>query len=394
MSSPKLTPYASNWLNFLRWFSAFLVISGHLRSIMFTKWQNVQNKSFLTEVLYLLTRFGHEAVVVFFVISGWLVGSATYRHIQQGTFNFGDYFIARFFRIYMVLIPALVVGAGLDYLGFHYFNAEDFYNTGNTYSSAFNYSISERLNSKYFFANILMLQNHQWFSTFGSNSPLWSLAYEWFYYLLFPIIMLGMKSKVMVQKVFFAGISIGLFGFMPVDMRLYFFIWLIGVSIPFMRLPFLKNTPLWVLVGIVCASLLISEIVIMQNHVFATDWIIALFLAIFLSKIAHMDRPVSDFVQRINRHLAGFSYSVYVLHMPIIVFFTNLISVTNFKLLQLQPSLKGVSFFFGILILNLVICYIFSIFTEQKTDKVKRAVISYFKNISISNNFSKATENQ
>jgi peptidoglycan/LPS O-acetylase OafA/YrhL len=394
MSSSKLTPYASNWLNFLRWFSAFLVIVGHLRSIIFTKWQYVEDKSFLTEVLYLLTRFGHEAVVVFFVISGLLVGSATYRHIQQGTFNFGDYFVARFFRIYMVLIPALMVGAGLDYLGFHYFNAEDFYNTGNTYSSAFNYSISERLNLKCFFANILMLQNHQWFSTFGSNSPLWSLAYEWFYYLLFPIMMLGIKSKEWVVKGFFGLLSVGLFCFMPTDMRLYFMIWLVGVCVPFMRLPFLKKTPLWLLAAIVCTSLLISEIVFMQNHVFATDWIIAVFLAVFLSKIVHMDRPINGLFQRTNKILANFSYSVYVLHMPIIVFLANLITVSNYKLLQLQPTWIGFNFFLGIITLNLGFCYIFSIFTEQKTDKVKHAVIAYFKNIAINNSFSKITENQ
>ena len=74
MQSLKLSPYASNWLNFLRWFSALLVVAGHLRSIIFVKWQDVAHKTIWAEILYFFTRFGHEAVVVFFVISGLLVG--------------------------------------------------------------------------------------------------------------------------------------------------------------------------------------------------------------------------------------------------------------------------------------------------------------------------------
>ena len=69
MQSLKLSPYASNWLNFLRWFSALLVVAGHLRSIIFVKWQDVAHKTIWAEILYFFTRFGHEAVVVFFVIT-------------------------------------------------------------------------------------------------------------------------------------------------------------------------------------------------------------------------------------------------------------------------------------------------------------------------------------
>ena len=57
----------------LRWFSAFVVVFGHARSLTFLPLKEVSNQSVFIKVFYFLTGYGHQAVIVFFMISGFLV---------------------------------------------------------------------------------------------------------------------------------------------------------------------------------------------------------------------------------------------------------------------------------------------------------------------------------
>jgi len=64
----------SDTLNTLRWVSAFLVVIGHLRSFIFINYAGVEQQNLLVKLFYYITGFGHQAVMVFFIISGYLVG--------------------------------------------------------------------------------------------------------------------------------------------------------------------------------------------------------------------------------------------------------------------------------------------------------------------------------
>lgn len=59
-------------LDFLRWVSAFLVLTGHVRAMFFPPYEKLLSADILTKVFYLITGFGHQAVMVFFVLSGFL----------------------------------------------------------------------------------------------------------------------------------------------------------------------------------------------------------------------------------------------------------------------------------------------------------------------------------
>lgn len=72
-----ISPTLSNMLNFLRWFAAFLVVIGHLRSFMFIEYNQIISPSIFDKIFYFITGLGHEAVIVFFVLSGYLVGGGT-----------------------------------------------------------------------------------------------------------------------------------------------------------------------------------------------------------------------------------------------------------------------------------------------------------------------------
>lgn len=78
LSDLSISPTLSNNLNFLRWIAAFLVVVGHLRSLMFPEYSKLVNPSIFQKIFYFITGLGHEGVIIFFVISGFLVGGGVY----------------------------------------------------------------------------------------------------------------------------------------------------------------------------------------------------------------------------------------------------------------------------------------------------------------------------
>ena len=68
----------------------------------------------IVKAIYLATDCGHQAVIWFFVISGFLVGGSVVNDIRRDRFQFGRYAINRFSRLYVVLIPALLIGYCID----------------------------------------------------------------------------------------------------------------------------------------------------------------------------------------------------------------------------------------------------------------------------------------
>ena len=141
----------------------------------------------------------NSAVAVFFVLSGIVVPYGTFHKLEKDPrYSFFSYFVDRFSRIYMGLLPALVFVAGLDFL-----------NRG-LFGSAYRYSRACDLRT--FVGNLFMLQDYlfqsvtirvvadrlsvplSWIdpvTSFGSARPLWTVAVEWWIYLLFGWVVLG-----------------------------------------------------------------------------------------------------------------------------------------------------------------------------------------------------------
>ena len=69
-------------LDFIRWSAAMLVVVAHARHLLFVDYYLLVYKdptflhSISNKLFYFITGLGHEAVVLFFVLSGYLVGGA------------------------------------------------------------------------------------------------------------------------------------------------------------------------------------------------------------------------------------------------------------------------------------------------------------------------------
>ena len=77
-------------LDFLRWTSALAVLAGHVRMFLFPPMESIGHAGIPLKTFYLLTGFGHQAVMIFFVLRGFLVGGRAAEKISEGTFRMAD----------------------------------------------------------------------------------------------------------------------------------------------------------------------------------------------------------------------------------------------------------------------------------------------------------------
>ena len=79
----KLTPGASAHLDMIRGLSALAVLFSHIRTVFYLDHQGLATGSPLINVLYAVTGLSHEAVMVFFVLSGYLIGGTVLNAIER-----------------------------------------------------------------------------------------------------------------------------------------------------------------------------------------------------------------------------------------------------------------------------------------------------------------------
>ena len=84
---------------------------------MFVDFAATANLGWAGKTFYFLTGLGHQAVMVFFVLSGFLVGGHVYTAVAEGRWSWPDYLIKRLTRLWIVLLPALVLTAIWDRIG-------------------------------------------------------------------------------------------------------------------------------------------------------------------------------------------------------------------------------------------------------------------------------------
>src|SRR4051812_31706693 len=99
----------------MRALAAMAVLSDHARNILFL--DATARLSAPWKIFYFATGFGQQAVMIFFVLSGYWITKTVVRRNAEGRFAWSDYAIDRLSRLWIVLIPALILGAVLDSIG-------------------------------------------------------------------------------------------------------------------------------------------------------------------------------------------------------------------------------------------------------------------------------------
>lgn len=353
----------STLLDFSRWVSATIVLLSHSRSIFFVPWGEVASPDVVSLTLYTVSGWGDYGVLAFFAISGYLIGGGTLEKMREGRFAFSYYLMDRFSRIYIVLVPALVLVWVLDGIGLHWLNGSGIYSQAYPVG-ALPYPIGEVIGMPPFIANALMLQN---FATppFGTAQPLWSLSWEWWSYMVSPFLIglllrVGGWSAAVLAVVIGVGMVAGQLGYM--------LLWHLGILLALIRL-----RSKWLLaVGVLlCAGMPLATRsgVLAVNLLTQTAFLLGFVL--LLSQLRHLRLP--DWWFRLpNQWLASFSYSLYVLHTTILVFLmAGLQTFADFPR-QFQPGGYGYALYLGFCLVAFVAAYGFASLTEFNTRAFRR----------------------
>ena len=119
---------ASDHLDLMRGGAAILVMLGHLRNLFLVSPEEVvSHAGVLVKFVYLISGFSHFAVMIFFALSGFLVGGSVIRGRMEGKWSWSAYFATRLTRLWIVLIPALLLGAIWDHSGILAFGTSGIY---------------------------------------------------------------------------------------------------------------------------------------------------------------------------------------------------------------------------------------------------------------------------
>ena len=368
-SKPKtlgINPLQSDLLDFARWTAAFLVVIGHIRSFVFVSYQVEDKGGLCGKAFYFLTGFGHSAVMVFFVMSGFLVGGKILQRLTEGSFSWKKYAVDRGSRLYAVYVLALILGGLLDNFGYLHLNRYGLYDKSFPGRIAVvNFSFHENLTTKIFFGNLAMCQTVL-VPVFGSNGPLWSLANEFWYYLTGPLVLgLGYKPS---RRFLFCVIGIlgGIVCFLPAEMLVYSLIWFMGAA-----LYMLNNRaycPIWMSLPFFLGSLTLSRFTSLSAG-FVPDILIGISFCVLINSTA---QNATRFAwHNISRKAADFSYSVYLCHFPFVVFaISAFYQITGFGIQERYDGRVGL-LFVAILISSYIWSYLISLVTERQTTRIR-----------------------
>ncbi|KQP56668.1 hypothetical protein ASF51_01750 [Agreia sp. Leaf283] len=210
-------------MDVVRGLAALLVVVSHARLYIFSA-AGVQLDEAPTWLRIALapTAFGKEAVGVFFVLSGFLVGGQVIRLVRADKFDVVDYGVKRLSRLWSVLIPGLLFTIVIDLM------------MRIVSGKLASFSLIEGTDSlQTASCNAVFLMPTRC-STFGTNDSLWSLGYEFWFYIFFAAVAAGVG--LLARRRWLAGsiaLVVGLLSVVVFGMELLALIpaWLLGVGV-------------------------------------------------------------------------------------------------------------------------------------------------------------------
>jgi peptidoglycan/LPS O-acetylase OafA/YrhL len=352
-------------LDTIRGLAALAVCTSHLRAFFLVDFAK-SGGGLAAKLFYTVTGAGHQAVMIFFVLSGFLVGGSVVRSYQRGSWTWSGYLLRRLSRLWVVIVPALILTLFWDLLGAHFDPAGY---AGRDHAQllsgpANGYDISPLG----FVGNVLFLQTVT-VSPFGSNGPLWSLANEFWYYLLFP---LGLQAllgpRLWTSRALATAAIVGICFLLPVAMLEYGVIWLFGVG-AFLALDNPKisrvaaSWPLGLGGGVsLAATLLASRAGLWEGN----DFLIGLSLAAMIPWLARA-KVSSDWYRRIGFILSEFSYTLYLVHFPLLAWIYFVFLAPR----QLAFNATSLAILAGLLALVTLYAWAIWWLFERNTDRVR-----------------------
>jgi peptidoglycan/LPS O-acetylase OafA/YrhL len=337
-------------LDSLRGLAAVTVVAAHACGILI-------NGHSLDEYtpLYLL-RAAHESVIFFFLLSGYVL---TYQIKNQQYFNYWNFLMQRVFRIY---IPYFVVMT-LVFILYIFFmqNKGDLQNK--------NWFFQPFPSSRDVAAHFFLVGN---FDTNAYNNIIWTLVHEMRVAIIFPFLLFLLKfnTKGIITGLVCASLLVGLCIANGIDnsegynnsylFTVHYFsffvlggllvkhaeelsVWYLGLSSKSKKVCFL------IMLFVFSYSRMLfliphkfDYLKISLFNEFVSDWLTALSAAFLIIYAIHVVNHKNILLSRFTLFLGKISYSLYLIHLPVILVGLSVFSNTNKIVVVLSSVFIGV----------------------------------------------------
>lgn len=353
-------------ISLLRGSAAIIVAAAHVRAIMYPGLRTIADPPLWFQGFAFFTGFAHQAVLVFFIISGWLVGGSLLNKLDiPGAFL--DYAIDRITRLWTVLIPTFILTLLFGFTAGVVDIGKIDYSTANEYSALV------------FVGNLFGLQRI-FIPDFGGNFALWSLTNETWYYVLFPLLVLLFTARRQMSRAVSALTVLAIIAVLPSAVTAYFLIWLLGVAFSRIRIecsPALRLGWLTLLLTVATYFRLTGTLDDFSTDTLWQDLILSIMFLCFLSSLQFQAPATSTLLTPLaytGNFFAEFSFSLYVLHVPLLGLLAYW-SKTYLGLRQLSPH-EPLHFgiYVGMLAILLIAANISYRLFESKTYRVRHFV--------------------
>ena len=348
----------------LRSIAALQVVAAHLRGELFPSLKTVADPSLWYQGLAFFTGFSHIAVVIFFLLSGWLVGGSLLNKLGEPNCMM-SYAIDRLTRMWIVLVPAFALTLAIGTI------------TQTVDPGRISYAPDNEYSWSTFWGNLFGLQGMA-VPRFGGNFSLWSLSNEMWYYALFPLLLLPVIGQRGISRV--AGLAAcAVIGYLLLfDLMLYFVIWLLGVLFSRIRIELGRAARfllIVVILGLAVHFRLSGSIGTLVAATFAED---LLFSVIFLCLLSSLQFPadrarIGNRVATLAGLLAPFSFTLYVIHYPLIHLAEFLHDPIGTQTLSTSDP-ASLLVYGGVFVAIVVFAYLFHLPFEAHTYRLRRFV--------------------
>ena len=335
---------SSIFLDFVRFIAVQLVVIGHIFWFIDAKFNESNAVIKYPKVLFL----ANLGVILFFILSGMLISNSVFSKMKSKDYNFKVYFIDRFARIYSGLIPALIIIFILNLIHIA---------INNSHYLRFFGSLSQ-LNISNLVGNLFMLQQTYPFDLinyyikllglsplnlsiqpFGDAFQLWTLGIEWWIYLCFGWLILGLKKyspfnpKFFLPLLFFSLLPIKFLVFLGNNLVEIWGLGMLATLVLYSGANITISTALPKKVIYEEASLILAFLALLRlihliktgTDLYTGDLILPILIAlsfIFVILLLNENKQptVNKNISKTIKTAAGYSYTLYLIHFSVISF--------------------------------------------------------------------------
>ena len=351
------------YMDAFRFMLALAVAFGHVWALFIRDYQPTADTG--VNILYFAAGFAHPGVVMFFVLSGYWISKSVIGRAEAG-WRWSGYLIDRLSRLLVVLIPALAIGGALDAAALYLMHSPT--HLGETDTYVLKTDVAANLAPDVLLGNLLFLQGIL-ARPFGSNGPLWSLAYEFWYYIWFPAIFLTYRRR----RLSAALIALVLALLAP-ELMFGFISWSCGSLLFFLEARLRQKGARVTSLArrlLLPAAMLFSIILVWGrtgDFSYEDPMLAAGFSAFLLALLLANPAPFRG-IAALAAYGAGASFSLYAIHFPIMAFAAGLFVGAQ----RFAPNSSSIGLAALVLLTTVGAAWLFSRATESRTNTVRRA---------------------